>query len=520
MQPTRRDTKGQEGPSANSTMESPAHKPRLDSWKEIAAHLGCDQRTAKRWEKSRGLPVHRLPGARSGVFAFQAEVDAWKRQRALDAAPCPAQAPSPTHDSRTAHPHPQPLLEPRQSSTPAAIARLPHGIVHARRSWSPTLTTAGLTLAALCLVVVALAIQHRSLRGPSANRQVSQPAAAEVHIPGREVQDIYLNGRYYWNRRTPADLHRALELFQQATEKDSRYAEAYTGLADTYFLMVEFSGMSPREAYPPAIAAARRAIQLNPSMSAAHRSLAFSLFYWNWDRVNAEKEFRRAIQLDPHDPTAHHWLGNMFMATNRYGEALAELEQARLLDPTSISIKADRAHVLQNLGRDNEARQELQDIEKTDPGFLSAHWYLAQSDFGQRDDRAYLDQLRQLAAITRSTADVQIFRAAQRGFHHAGEPGMSQAIAAADLRLYPQGLVTAFDVASALNQAGKPAEALRFLRLSYENHDTQFVILTGERVFPALKGNADFEQLAFKSLQPYGEDNTQARRIASETIAN
>ena len=247
--------------------------------------------------------------------------------------------------------------------------------------------------------------------------------------------------------------------------------------------MVEFAGLPPREAYPPAIAAAREAIELDPSMPEAHRSLAFSLFYWDWDRMGAEKEFRRAIELDPRDATAHHWYANMLAANHRFAEALVELEKARELDPTSISIIADRAHVLATLGRGAEGQAVLRQVETTDPQFLSAHKYLAGEYFIQEDDRAYLDELRKIADISQAVADVEVYRAAERGFSDGGKSGMLRATADAELRLYQRGQVAAFDVAQALANAGRPEAAVQYLKLSYMNHDTQFLIVTGVSVF-------------------------------------
>src|ERR1019366_4026317 len=141
-----------------------------------------------------------------------------------------------------------------------------------------------------------------------------------------EAQDLYLKGRYYWDKRTPDDLNKAVDFFTQASIRDPNYAQAYVGLADCYNLLREYAAMTPEEAYPRALAAAKTAVELDDSSAEAHNSLAFVTFYWNWDVAGAEREFRRALELNPTYVVAHHWYATFLMTIGRLPEALEQID--------------------------------------------------------------------------------------------------------------------------------------------------------------------------------------------------
>jgi Tfp pilus assembly protein PilF len=154
-------------------------------------------------------------------------------------------------------------------------------------------------------------------------------ALASRHAPNAEAQDLYLRGRYHWDRRTPDDLNKAVDYFTQAIVKDPSDAAAYVGLADCYNLLREFGAMPPTEAYPRALSAAQRAVVLDDTSAEAHSSLAFATFWWSWQGVTAEREFKRALELDPKFGRGHHWYATYLLALHRYPEALDQIEQAR-----------------------------------------------------------------------------------------------------------------------------------------------------------------------------------------------
>ncbi len=163
-----------------------------------------------------------------------------------------------------------------------------------------------------------------------------------------EAYEAYLKGRYFWNKRTGDGLKKAIEYFNHAIETDPTYAEAYSGLADSYALSGdwEYGVLSPQDAFPKARAAATKALVLDDSLGEAHASLAFALDLYGWDWEVAETEYKRAIKLKPGYATAHLWYAWHLMVTGRNSEGLSELRKAESLDPLSLIISADMADAL------------------------------------------------------------------------------------------------------------------------------------------------------------------------------
>jgi TolB-like protein/DNA-binding winged helix-turn-helix (wHTH) protein/Tfp pilus assembly protein PilF len=196
-----------------------------------------------------------------------------------------------------------------------------------------------------------------------------------------EAYESYLKGRYFWNKRTADGLKVALAYFNQAIEEEPKYAQAYSGLADTYALLGDwqYAVMTPKEALPKAKAAALKALELDENLSEAHTSLAFCLegFDWNWDA--AEKEFRRAIELNPGYATAHHWYAWHLSLLGRNSEAIAEMRKAENMDPLSLIINADLAELLAIAHLPDESIQQSRKTIEMDPGFGLAHNQLAQA---------------------------------------------------------------------------------------------------------------------------------------------
>ena len=154
----------------------------------------------------------------------------------------------------------------------------------------------------------------------------------------KEAYLLYLKGRYYWNRRTPDDIGKAIEHFDKALSVDPSYALAYTGLADCYNLLgsIQYAVLPPSVAMPKARKAAERALEIDEELAEAHVSLGHVKLFFDWDLKAAEGEFKRAIDLNPNYATAHQWYGDCLMLQNRRDEALAEKRRALELDPLSL----------------------------------------------------------------------------------------------------------------------------------------------------------------------------------------
>jgi TolB-like protein/DNA-binding winged helix-turn-helix (wHTH) protein/Tfp pilus assembly protein PilF len=233
-----------------------------------------------------------------------------------------------------------------------------------------------------------LALQNRVASAIADQIRISltpreQAALKNVKAVNPEAYESYLKGRYFWNKRTADGLKVALAYFTQAIEEDPKYAQAYSGLADTYALLGDwqYAVMTPKEALPKAKAAALKALELDSALGEAHTSLAVCLDGFDWDFDTAEKEFQRAIELNPGYATAHHWYAWHLSHIGRNKEAIAEMRKAEDLDPLSLIIKTELAELLVLAhSYDESIRQSRKTIEM-DPNFALAHNQLGQAYF-------------------------------------------------------------------------------------------------------------------------------------------
>jgi tetratricopeptide (TPR) repeat protein len=436
---------------------------RLDSWKEIAAYLDREERTVRRWEKERSLPVHRIPGKpRGGVYAFTQELTQW------------LQAPEPTLE----------LTE--DALVPMPIVASPGITASAPQTQPPVPTRGGsrytlrFLFAATALLVVALSV--------SMHQSPSLKGEATRHRPTPAALDQYLKGRYQWSRRSPESLREAVACFNRALDADPDLAQAYAGLADTYNLLREFSVMRGEEAYPKAMAAARKALELDDSLPEAHRAMAFLLFNWAWDYPGAEREFRRAIALDPQDAGSHHWFGTSLGDLGRFDESLKELDKARRLNPASAAIQADRGIILFKAGRGEEALAVLRQLAVAEPAFISPHRYLAGIAFATKDLTGYLAEARIVANLIHDQAALETLDQAERGLRSGGQKGFYRSLERAQTAQHQAGLISGFTLAQTCAMAGEPGKALVHLEADYLSHNPN---LPSAGFDPALKSLRD-----------------------------
>jgi serine/threonine-protein kinase len=200
---------------------------------------------------------------------------------------------------------------------------------------------------------------------------------AKNYTANSEAYQLYLKGRFYWNKRSSDSLKQAVAFYQQAIEKDPGYALAYSGLAETYVLFPPYSVASPEESYPKAKAAALRALELDDSLAEAHAALGLYLTTFERNRSEGEKEVRRAIELNPKYATAHHWLAIEILApSKRFDESITEIKRAEELDPLSSVIVTEVGGCLLLARRYDEAIAQFKKTATLDPGYYYVHVYL------------------------------------------------------------------------------------------------------------------------------------------------
>jgi TolB-like protein/DNA-binding winged helix-turn-helix (wHTH) protein/Tfp pilus assembly protein PilF len=253
------------------------------------------------------------------------------------------------------------------------------------------------TLALQNQVASAIADQIRISLNPQ-----EQAALKTAKVVDPEAYQSYLKGRFFWNKRTADGLRAALAYFNQAIEEDPKYAQAYSGLADTYALLGDwqYAAMTTKEALPKAKAAAVKALELDSSMSEAHTSLGYSLRAFDWDFDSAGKEFRRAIELNPSYATAHHWNAMNLGLLGRPKEALVEMRKAENLDPLSLIINSDLAEFLLLTHSYDESVKQSRKVIEMDPAFATGHKQLGDAYLLKQMDKEAVAELQEAVRLS------------------------------------------------------------------------------------------------------------------------
>jgi len=200
-----------------------------------------------------------------------------------------------------------------------------------------------------------------------------QKMMAKSNTTNPEAYQLYLKGKFYWNKRTGESIKQAAELYRQAIEKDPNYALAYSGLAETYVLFSSYDVAPATDSMPQAKAAALRALEIDDSLAEAHTALGFYFSNYEWDRDRSEKEYRRAIELKPNYSTAHHWLGADLVYVKRFDDSLAELRRGEEIDPLSPIISTNLGDTLVFARRYDEAIAQYKRTLVSNPNFAYAH---------------------------------------------------------------------------------------------------------------------------------------------------
>ena len=283
--------------------------------------------------------------------------------------------------------------------------------------------------------------------------------------------------------------------WKQAIVHDPAYAQAYVGLADSYSLLREYGTMPTLEAEQRARAAAQRAVDLDPSLPEAHTSLAFAEFWGFIDAADADREFRRAIELNPNVARAHHWYATFLVEVLRYDEAVAEIERARQLDPGSKAILADKGVLLMDAGHPDEGLALLKQMETDDPGFQSVHRYLGIVYWEAGDYKAALEEYRTHASIRGQNDALRDIEAQQQALRTGGVQELFKHRLETALRRYEHENGSAVDVASAYGYLHQRDEAMKYLQLAKQSHDITLTNAELARELNFLHSDPEFRKL-------------------------
>lgn len=308
-----------------------------------------------------------------------------------------------------------------------------------------------------------------------------------------EAYQLYLKGRYYWNKRSSGGFKKATSYFQQAIDKDPGYALAYAGLADCYNLHSYYGELPPKESFPKAKAASTRALEIDDRLAEAHTSLAFVRAWHDWDWPAAESEFERALDLNPNYATARHWYALYLMAMGREVEALREIRRAHEIDPLSLPINRDVGLIYYRARQyDLAIEQYLKTIE-LDPSFWSAHQHLG---WAYEQKEMYEEAIAELNQATAIAGDRTSIRA-QLGHVYAVSGWRAEAEKTlAELREpSKQPYVSPYEIALIYTGLGENYRAFEWLEQAYQDRSGWLIYLKVEPMLDGLRSDPRFTDL-------------------------
>jgi eukaryotic-like serine/threonine-protein kinase len=311
-----------------------------------------------------------------------------------------------------------------------------------------------------------------------------------------EAYQAYLKGRYFWNKRTEEAFRKGIEYFQQAIEHDPSYALAYAGLADSYNLLGlnVYQGLPPKEAYPRAKAAAMKAIDLDDSLAEPHTSIAWVKFRFDWDWPGAEREFNRAIELNPRYPTAHHWYAYYLTTMGRRDESRAAILRSQELDPLSLIINATVAHVFYYAREYDRAIEQLRKTIEIDSNFGHAHRLLGEA---YRQKVMFEDAIVEMQKAVTLSGTGRVYYLGQLGNVYAVSGKRNEALRIIDelMELSQRRYVSPSSFAIVYIGLGDKDQAFAWLEKAYEERSTFLTEFKVEPMFDSLRSDPRFQDL-------------------------
>jgi len=308
-----------------------------------------------------------------------------------------------------------------------------------------------------------------------------------------EAYQLYLKGRNYWNKRTAEGLNQGMQYIEQAIEKDQNHALAYAALADSYNMLARYGALAPKEAFPKAEAAARKALALDDRLAEAHTSLAFVKHRFEWDWSGAEAEFRRAIELNPNYAPAHQWYSSFLVAMGRTDESIAEAKQTRKLDPLSLATNSHVGWVLYLARQHRQAIEQCHMTLQLDPNFFVARRYLGLA-YGQAGlHEKAIAELQKAAVLSGGSplTKAELAYAYAMSGRRAEARKVLEELSERAKREY----ISPYFVATIYAGLGNKDQAFAWLEKAAEDRAIEMVYLKAEPKFDALRSDPRFQDL-------------------------
>jgi eukaryotic-like serine/threonine-protein kinase len=307
-----------------------------------------------------------------------------------------------------------------------------------------------------------------------------------------EAYQLYLQGLFYWNKWTQADFKKAADYFSQAVQKDPGYALSYAGLADSYSLLGDAGYLPPSEAWPKAKTAAMQALDLDDSLAEAHTSLGLVKEHFEWDWAGAEKEFKRAIELNPNLATAHHWYGDYLTNMGRFDEGIAETKKAQELDPLSLIINTTMGWQFYLAGRNENAVEQLRKVLDIDPKFSPARRNLEEvyAHMGK-----YKEAVAEREKALSLSGSPELAASIEEDFTKSGYKGVLQSWLEGLTQLSKHSYVSSYSIAESYMRMDQKQKAFEWLEKAYEEHDSGLVSLAVEPMFESIRPDPRFKEI-------------------------
>src|SRR5262245_5645612 len=317
---------------------------------------------------------------------------------------------------------------------------------------------------------------------------------AKRYTNDTEAYRLYQTGRFYWDKRTEDGFKKAIGYFRQATQKDPQYALAHTGLADAYIGLTFYNYLPPKEAMPQAKASALEALKFDDMLAEAHASLAHVNVNYDWDWAGAESEFKRAIALNLRYTTAHQWYAAHYLTPNgRLEEALAEMRQARDIDPVSLVMNSFMGATLYFAGRRDQAVDQCFKTLELDPNFGVAHWYLGLALVQEARFEEAIAELNKAGALSGGSSLMKA--ALGHAYAVSGRRGEAMKILAELQKLAERSYVSASEIAAIYAGLGERDRAMDWLEKAAEERAFHLVYLKVRPEFAPLHSNPRFTNL-------------------------
>ncbi|MDQ3818048.1 MAG: tetratricopeptide repeat protein [Acidobacteriota bacterium] len=322
----------------------------------------------------------------------------------------------------------------------------------------------------------------------SEKRRLSKRYTADT-----EAYQLYLKGRFFWNKRTAEAIKTSVEYFEMAIEKDPMYALAYAGLADAYNIMDNYGVLAGKDSFPLAKAAALKALEIDDTLAEAHTSLAHALECGDWNWSGAEGEFQRAIELNPNYATAHHWYGFHLFYRGKFDEALKELKQAQRIDPLSHIVSTGVAWGLFHAREYDRSIEQCRKTLELNPNFFVTHWVLGRNYEQKGMYEQAVEEFRRADELSGGEPEIR----ALLGHVYAlmGRRDEAERIAEELKELSERRHVSGYSIARVYAGLGETGQTFQWLGKALEEHHFLIKFIKVDPQFDSLHGDERFQSL-------------------------